>query len=222
MKTFIRAAAFSLIALSAAPAANAATEVFKFIEVDPAAGLGTPSSFGAITVSTTSTGLSFVETLTGDYTFRAAPDSNHQALTFDLSVGGKTVTGLTLPFVQATLGSKQKGFTNQPFGSAWNYAIDCPRSPSACAPGGTSNPTTLSFSIAGISLADIVSAATYGGKKVYFATDVVNKKTGKTGSVGAVAFVAVPEPGVWSMMILGVGAIGVSLRRNRRQAVVSA
>ncbi|UUR08235.1 PEPxxWA-CTERM sorting domain-containing protein [Sphingomonas glaciei] len=36
--------------------------------------------------------------------------------------------------------------------------------------------------------------------------------------LGGVTMTAVPEPGTWAMMLLGFGAIGASMRRNRRRS----
>ena len=41
---------------------------------------------------------------------------------------------------------------------------------------------------------------------------------GFEGIVGQAA-TAVPEPGVWALMILGMGAVGATMRRSRKQAV---
>lgn len=45
----------------------------------------------------------------------------------------------------------------------------------------------------------------------------VNGKNTKTGSLGGtITIAAVPEPATWSMMIIGFGAVGFSLRRKRK------
>jgi len=44
--------------------------------------------------------------------------------------------------------------------------------------------------------------------------------TGDGAFGGNVAFVAVPEPATWGMMLLGFGAIGFAIRRRRRPALM--
>jgi hypothetical protein len=44
--------------------------------------------------------------------------------------------------------------------------------------------------------------------------------TGEGSFGGNVAFAAVPEPATWAMMLLGYGAVGFSMRRRRRPALV--
>jgi hypothetical protein len=50
----------------------------------------------------------------------------------------------------------------------------------------------------------------------WFAADILNGSTGQTGEVAAKdAFLAVPEPASWALMILGFGSAGAMLRRRR-------
>jgi hypothetical protein len=35
--------------------------------------------------------------------------------------------------------------------------------------------------------------------------------------LGGLVLTAVPEPGTWAMMLLGFGAVGAALRRNRKK-----
>jgi len=57
-----------------------------------------------------------------------------------------------------------------------------------------------------------------GGQNIFFTVDVaaVTNRVVKTGNVGAtLTGGGVPEPATWAMMILGMGGIGVTLRRRR-------
>lgn len=49
----------------------------------------------------------------------------------------------------------------------------------------------------------------------------VKGKNTRTGSLGGtITIAALPEPGTWAMMIIGFGAVGFSLRRKRKTALL--
>jgi hypothetical protein len=53
-------------------------------------------------------------------------------------------------------------------------------------------------------------------------TLVVNGNNTTTGSLGGtITITALPEPATWGMMIIGFGAVGFTLRRKRRPALIS-
>jgi hypothetical protein len=54
-------------------------------------------------------------------------------------------------------------------------------------------------------------------------TLVINGHNNRTGSLAGTITIAqaLPEPGTWAMMIVGFGAVGFSLRRKRRPALIS-
>lgn len=196
-----------LAGLSAAPAVGA-TRLFDLSVVDPAAGLSA-SSFGTVKVEESAGSLIFTQTLTAGFRIHDG-NGNHNAFAFSL-LGDPaiTVSNLTAGFTR--LGS---GVSAPPFGS-FDYAIDC----TFCGPGyagGYASP--LSFKVTAssgtLSLASLQSNA-FGGKNIFFTTDLVNS-AGRTGNVGAVLLAdAVPETATWAMFLGGFGAIGGAMRRQR-------
>lgn len=44
---------------------------------------------------------------------------------------------------------------------------------------------------------------------------VTGRNTGDGAFAGTLVFGAIPEPGTWAMMLLGFGAVGLSVRRKR-------
>jgi hypothetical protein len=153
-----------------------------------------------------------------DVTVSVAPNYDvdtgaHWALTFDLATSGLTITGLSSPFFQATGSS----FTNDPFNtSPFNYAIGCTGG------GGGQNScndaTGFSFVIVnGGSLSPILTDG------VYFAADVFDIATRKTGVVGASSFLGggnqdpTPIPATLPLLgsVLGIGYLAYLTRRKR-------
>lgn len=209
--------------MGAASASHAVTSLTFDFDVT---GAGFTGSVGSMTVTQTASGLTFSGVLDKGYEFRNNPNGT-PALMFNLfkplttpltAEPNMAETGLTTPFEQLTSSSSYGGSGNSTLGQ-WNNAIACPagKKGTACQPGYHDgvNPTTIGFSIAGVTLADLTPDTAFG-KKVYFSTDVVNSN-GNTGYVGAT--LAVPEPATWAMMLVGFGGLGASLRSRRKQAV---
>jgi hypothetical protein len=240
----LTAAIAAVAAMSlAAGAANAAVmETFTF-DVSGISGFSSPD-MGSVEVTKTGIGLNFVITLLGGIEFRQAQDSGHHDLAFDVDKTGKTLLGLKFDGFHQDPGS---AFRADGFGSPatpWNYAVDCqsyvapkaatkskpavPETP-GCTPGYQTptnpnlNPTTMSFTIAGIDFSDLKSTKV-STKDIFFVADVVLPNNGGTGNIGATFDIppppppppGVPEPAVWGLMILGFGAVGADLRRRRR------
>lgn len=68
---------------------------------------------------------------------------------------------------------------------------------------------------------DLVNFGTY---KYYDFYSLGTSGNGAPGNVllGGLVLTSVPEPGTWTMMLLGFGAIGAAMRRNRRKLATSA
>jgi len=222
MKKLLAAAALAA-ALSAGTASAAHAEVFMLTLSDPAAGLGA-APYGEVDVTGEGgTALNFVVTLYGANEFHWTNDPNHHALAFGV-VGDPalTISGLAAPFTSNgvdTAGSNSA----TPFGS-FDYVINFPKATGKHAP-----PMpfiqTFSFTATGASNLFLKSTASSYGD-VFFATDIrdVNGATGNVGALrtphtdgNSIPAGGVPEPATWSMMIIGFGAMGSILRRNRRQ-----
>ena len=61
-----------------------------------------------------------------------------------------------------------------------------------------------------------------GGSFVGYADNVVGTSRYGSQTTNFAAVAAVPEPGTWAMMLIGFGAMGVSMRRNRRRVMLQA
>lgn len=229
----------AIAALTLAGAAKAATiYTYNLTEYDPAAGFGNVSSFGTVTVTDNGINLYVAVALANGYEFRYAPDNNHHDLVFKLNTNGETISGLKGYLSNNTLVHtfhKDVGtnFTQQPFGSGWNYAIDCTHhtgNTPGCVPGWSpaNNPTKMDFKIAGVSINDLASkpyTGSHGAKNIFFSVDVVNSH-GYTGNIGATwdgnPVISAPEPAAWALMIMGFGFVGAGLRRRRAEAALAA
>jgi hypothetical protein len=161
-----------------------------------------------------------------DVTVNVAPNYDvdtgtaHWALTFDLATSGLTITGLPFPFYQVAGSS----FTNAPFtASPFNYAIDC----SGAGNGSKSCGKTPGFSFVIVNGGALMPLLTDG---VFFAVDILDARTGKTGVVGASSFfqinqsqVATPLPTAFPLFATGLGALGLlGWRRKRKPQSITA
>lgn len=199
--------------LSAAPA-SAATAVFNLSVADPAAGLAA-GPYGTITVTENINGsLSFSEALLNGFRIHGGND-NHDAAAFTISGDPNlTISNLTGGFAaeNTTSGSPS---SEPPFGT-FQTSIMCT---SACGngyAGGFVGPLTFTItSSAGPLTIASLAYNTYNGSNIYFTSDLVGSN-GQTGNVGATlsATPAVPEPATWALMLVGFGAVGVSMRRR--------
>ena len=218
-KLLTTTAVAAAISLGSASMAQAA-QVFSLTLADPTAGLS-GSPYGEVDVTGAgSTSMDITVLLYGTNEFHWTKDTNHHALVFDL-VGNPSITISGLPSPFTVNGVQAAGADSAtPFGN-FDYDINFPKGTGAM-------PVIHSFSFTVTSTSALVleptHTSTYGD--VYFATDIVQPSTGKTGDVGALlpappphnTFVpTVPEPTTWALMILGFGGVGSLLRRTRRQ-----
>lgn len=157
--------------------------------------------------------------LNSAYSFRNAPDANHNAFVFDLSgVTGVSATKITSGPQSQTFTFAGLGSYKDPDLGTFMYAFECP----TCAKGVPSTPTqTLQFDLLGTGLttASFISNGSY-----YFGVDVVGLNNaaglGLTGNIGAtgpgVPSTTSPVPEPSSLFLLGSGmamAAGVVRRK---------
>lgn len=146
-------------------------------------------------------------TLTPDYSFRDASDSNHHALVFDLSgVSDVSVKNLSDNFSFDGLGS----YKDSGLGSNFQYALEY---------NSDTHTETLSFDLIGTGLtpSSFISNGT-----VYFGVDVLGldaaagiNQTGNIGAYGPGTTTSpVPEPSTLLLFGTGLTSIGGLLRRK--------
>jgi len=219
----LAAVAAGAMLLGGATAASAATNIagetatYNLNVADPAAGFGSVTSYGTISVfELAANELQVTVTLNPLFDFHEG-NSNHPALAFNIAG-----TGLDFEFVapaSGNTGAAQFAFggavTSAGFGS-FNHSLTLtdPKPPP--------NPFTgpLEFTVASTGALDITSFTpdAVGGQDIYFTTDLIKNGTnpGLTGNVGATLVTGgVPEPATWAMMIIGFGGVGALARRRR-------
>jgi hypothetical protein len=220
----IAVAIAALAAMSFATAASAATITKFALDVyDSSAVSFTDANIGTITVTDTGLDLFIVAALNvdangnslgTDYEFRDG-NSDHNSLVFQADKTTATLSDLKTNVT--TTGLHQvlpPTFSDPPFGSAWNYAVQCnsatgkgSKAANGCLSGYTAppvipagkdagtglNPTKISFKVAGIDFSDLKST-TYKPsgstitKNIWFAVDVIKGPpcvVNCTGNVGA-------------------------------------
>lgn len=238
MKLITAAAVSALILVSGAAQAAGAqkSSTYNLSVADPSAKLGNVASFGTVNVTENAGKLDFSVSLAEGFVFHQN-NSTHHAFTFELLKDPAiTFSGLSAGFTALNVkggSAPAAAITEQPFGTNWDYGIDCnslgnKAAGSGCRAGyNKANPTSLSFTVAssaGLSLASLESTS-YGGKSIYFAADVANA-AGRTGNVGAVfsansaiqPTAPVPEPSEWAMLLAGLGVVGGAAHRRRARA----
>jgi hypothetical protein len=213
----IAVAVAALAAMSFASVASAAVTITKFsLDVyDPSAVSFTDASIGTITVTDNGIDMYIVAALNVDgdgnslgnastYEFRDG-NADHISLVFQ-SDKTATLSGLrtnvlttALNQVPPPLPPKPPTFSEPPFGSNWNYAVQCAsatgkgdKAANGCLSGYTAppvipagkdagtglNPTKISFHVAGIDFSDLKSttykpAGSTLTKNIWFAVDVI-------------------------------------------------
>lgn len=213
VRNFAAALALALGTTIAAGAAHAATYVLN-VDGCSASCLGSNSEVGTVTVTENSGKLNFSVALDNGALFNANGNNTHHALVFDFStlanLGGLAFSNVTAGFTGSTAGP----FSDPPFGSNWDYAVNYTGDA-----GQGHTPSSLSFTLSdtlnNLSLAMLNAPTTYSGKPIVFAADVY--ANGTTGNVGATLTQApgVPEPATWGLMIVGVAAVGAAMRQRR-------
>ena len=196
--------------------ALAATQTFSLSVDGSSTGIGA-GPYGTVTVTENAGGtLTFTQTLLAGYRIHDG-NANHNAFAFSI-IGDPavTVSALTAGFAPI-FQSAGTNVSAPPFQDFYT-AIDCTGCESGYE-GGFAGPLTFTVSSAGgLSLASLRST-TYSGNQIFFSTDLVNV-AGQTGNIGATRNSgAVPEPATWAMMLVGFGAMGVSMRRRRPVAL---
>lgn len=88
--------------------------------------------------------------------------------------------------------------------SAASTGSDCSNDITACLNNAAMSQGTFNLAAGDYSISGTALTSPFGGGAAFF-------------RVSSVA--GVPEPGTWAMMLLGFGAMGFSLRRNRKQDV---
>jgi hypothetical protein len=221
----------SIAILSAATAAQAATQVFDIDVACPACGSG--PSFGTITVTEIANAdLSVLVQLGSDISFHRNQNNNQHALTFNLA-GDPTISIFALSDSRFSAnGSQAAGAFNAPPFGRFDYHVSFERGLR-----GPPSPalSTLSFVIGGatpLSLASFEPNAVNctlcvptGIHQIYFAVDISNARgaTVLTGNVGATVIAAgVPEPSTWAMMVLGFFGLALTSKRRKRTALAAA
>jgi hypothetical protein len=209
---------FAVAAVAATVFAGGAQAVTFNLDVfDSATGFTGPA--GTIAVTQTGSGLSVMGSLNAAYEFRFNPNGMPDFM-FNTPSPDAAETALSADFMQTTGGSPYGGPGASTLGK-WDNAILCTKGKKKlpCQPGFSPgvNPTSISFTLTGLTLAALeANPNTEFGKKVYFATDVV-ETNGNTGYVGAeLTTSSVSEPAAWAFMLVGVGGLGASMRSRRR------
>lgn len=159
--------------------------------------------------------------LTTDYSFRNAPDTNHQGFAFNLfGVTGVTLASLSDGPTSQTFSLSGPGHYKDAGLGYFNYALNC----TTCAKGATSTPTQkLTFDLTGKGL---TTSSFISNELNYFGVDVVGLDKaagiGLTGNIGAPGpgdptGSPVPEPS--SIYLMGTGVAGIVGAYRRRRSM---
>jgi len=170
--------------------ANAASVIYN-LTVDGCSSscLGSNTSLGTVTVDDTGGALAFSVVLTNGAKLNVNGNQTHHALVFDfgataLNLGGLAFSNYVLnPAASGSLSGSTSGpFSDPPFGSNWDFAVDYTPT-GAQGTGPTSYGFTLSDTLNNLSVSLLDAPfTTDGGTKVYVAADVF--ANGNTGNVG--------------------------------------
>lgn len=206
----------ALVFATAFGPAMAASAMYSLTIVDPAAGLGS-GPFGNVTLTENSGNVDFSIVLNPTSILNPV-DTGKGHVYFAFMAQGVAL-GDIQNIIAADLDGRTLGAVsnpkNAPFGT-FNFGIAC----AAGCGGNNEISDPLSFTVMGSSLADFgagnpLNISTGGDYQVYFAADIRNIVTEKTGAVGAVS--VVPEPEGYAMAMAALGVLGVfgRLRRSR-------
>ena len=180
---------------------------------DPSAGFPSATEYGTIKI-TALTGaqageLEFLVTpnATIGAGFNVNNNSQHQAITFDLTGVGVKISDISAGFAQVA----GPNVNQDPFGKNWEYGVDY----TGDAKQGHA-PSSLSFIVSdtldNLSLASLKVGDVFDKQNIYAAVDIFDKATGNVG-----ATIGTPEPATWAMMLMGFGGLGAALRMSRRR-----
>ena len=193
--------------------AMAASAVYSLNIVDPAAGLGS-GPFGTVTMTENAGAVDFSISLDPTATLNPVDTGTHVYFAFMAkNVALADIVNITAANLNGRTLAAVAGPTNPPFGS-FDFGVAC----STGCGGNNEISDPLSFTVNGSTLADFglgnpsnLSSGS-GIYSVYFAGDIRNTVTEKTGAVGAVA--VVPEPEAYALALAGLLVVGCAMRRK--------
>jgi hypothetical protein len=225
MKSSLRGALLAAVGavalLAGASGGNAATATFGTYTLAYADFSGT-GPYGTVVVSDLGGGIArFTETVTPNIIINTGNGGNHFPLAFTLAgIGSIDASSVASPFSVATAGS----LSQPPFGNFLD-GID-----GACGSGSSSGVCggTLTFLVKNFSglISNSWNPPGNGPNiDIFFAADIWDKDTQKTGDVGASSPtppIATPLPAALPMFVAGLGFVGWLGRRRRKPQVQEA